>query len=60
MTISNLLYYYSDAQLSLVEAPVLAPTEVEIDAQQVATMQAELDDAANMPIEDDDENFWAG
>jgi|TARA_B110001450_G_C17537106_1_gene447058 hypothetical protein len=36
---------------------VLAPTEVEIDAQQVATMQAELDDAANMPIEDDDENF---
>merc|ERR1711959_17919 len=27
-----------DAQLSLVEAPVLAPTEVEIDANQVATM----------------------
>jgi len=46
-----------DAQLSLVEAPVLAPTEVEIDAQQVENMQKELDDAANMPIEDDDENF---
>jgi len=46
-----------DAQLSLVEAPVLAPNEVEIDAQQVANMQKELDDAANMPIEDDDENF---
>merc|ERR1711935_519999 len=40
-----------DAALSLVEAPVLAPTEVEIDAQQVANMQAELDDAAQMPLE---------
>merc|ERR1712086_748867 len=46
-----------DAALSLVEAPVLAPTEVEIDAQQIQTMQAELDDAANMPLEDDDDGF---
>jgi len=46
-----------DAQLSLIEAPVLAPQEVEIDAQQVTTMQAELDDAANMPLEDEDEAF---
>jgi len=46
-----------DAQLSLVEAPVLAPQEVEIDQNQVATMQAELDDAANMPLEDEDEAF---
>ena len=51
------MLYFSDAQLSLVEAPVLAPNEVEIDAQQVAQMQAEIDDAAQQPIEDDDENF---
>jgi len=47
----------SDATLSLVEAPVLAPGEVEIDQQQIQTMQAELDDAANMPLEDDDDGF---
>jgi len=46
-----------DATLSLVEAPVLAPGEVEIDQQQIQTMQAELDDAANMPLEDDDDGF---
>merc|ERR1740117_2109451 len=47
----------NEAQLSLVEAPVLAPGEVEIDQQQIQTMQAELDDAANMPLEDDDDGF---
>merc|ERR1712086_511516 len=47
----------SDATLSLVEAPVLAPGEVEIDQQQIQTMQAELDDAANLPLEDDDDGF---
>jgi hypothetical protein len=57
LNFSNLSFIFSDASLSLVEAPVLAPGEVEIDAQQVASMQAELDDAANMPLEDDDDGF---
>lgn len=39
------------------EAPVLAPTEVEIDAQQVAQMQGELEEAGAMPIEDDGDDF---
>ena len=52
---SNFSNFCRDAQLSLVEAPVLAPTEVEIDAQQVAAMQAEIDEAAQQPIEDDDD-----
>merc|ERR1711935_869265 len=40
-----------DNQLHFVEAPALLPPDVEIDAQQVANMQAELDDAAQMPLE---------
>jgi GTP-binding nuclear protein Ran len=46
---------FSEPTLSLVEAPVLAPGEVEIDQQQIAQMQQELDAAQNMEIPDDDD-----
>jgi len=45
----------NEPNLSLVEAPVLAPGEVEIDQNQIAQMQNELDAAANMEIPDDDD-----
>jgi hypothetical protein len=39
----------------LVEAPVLAPTEVTIDKEQILEMQQELERAENMELPDDDE-----
>jgi len=39
----------------LVEAPVLAPGEVTIDQAQIAQMQAELEDAQNMELPDEED-----
>ena len=41
--------------MTLVEAPVLAAGEVEIDAEHIAKMQAELDAAQNMDLPDEDD-----
>jgi hypothetical protein len=49
---------YSDPNLTLVEAPVLQPSEVIIDQDQIQTMTKELEDAANMELpEGEDEDF---
>jgi len=45
----------NEAQLSLVEAPVLAPSEVQIDQNQVNEMNAELAAAAQQELPDDDD-----
>merc|ERR1719498_228519 len=46
----------NEANLNLVEAPVLAPAEGEIDQQQIIQMQQEFEQAQNMelPAEEDD------
>ena len=41
--------------LSLVEAPVLAPGEVTIDANEIQIMQKEIIEAENMELPDDDD-----
>ena len=41
--------------MTLVEAPVLAPSEVAIDQAQLQEMQNELNEAANIPLPDDDD-----
>ena len=46
-----------DPNLQLVEAPVLAPKEFEIDPSQIQEMQKDLNDAENAPIEDADEDI---
>jgi len=47
-----------DPNLTLVEAPVLQPSEVVIDQDQIHTMNKELEDAANMDLpEGEDEDF---
>lgn len=44
----------------MTEAPLLQPTEVDIDAEQITTMQKELEDVAGMELpEGEDEDFWA-
>merc|ERR1712127_1153302 len=45
----------NDANLTLVEAPILAPTEVTIDQDQIAAMQNDLDQAGKMDLPDDDD-----
>jgi len=40
--------------LTLVEAPVLAPGEVEIDQAQILQMQSDLEKAENVELDDDD------
>merc|ERR1719453_919437 len=47
----------NEPQLSLVEAPVLAPGEVQIDQQAVMQMQQELEKAENMELPEDDDGF---
>lgn len=47
----------NEPQLSLVEAPVLAPGEVTIDQAQINEMQGELEQAAQMELPDDDDGF---
>ena len=51
------IYSSSEPQLSLVEAPVLAPGEVTIDQAQINEMQGELEQAAQMELPDDDDGF---
>ena len=47
-----------DPNITLVEAPALKPSEVNINQEQIKQMQKELDDAKNLPINDnDDENL---
>ena len=41
--------------LSLVEAPVLAPVEVQINAEEIQIMQKEITEAENMELPDDDD-----
>ena len=48
---------YSEPTLTLVEAPVLVPQETAIDAAQIQQMQAEIDEAAQMELPDDEEAF---
>jgi GTP-binding nuclear protein Ran len=45
----------NETNLTLVEAPVLAPGEVTIDQAQIAEMQAELENAQNMELPEDDD-----
>jgi GTP-binding nuclear protein Ran len=45
----------NEANLSLVEAPVLAPGEVTIDQNQIKEMQQELENAQNMELPEDDD-----
>ena len=48
----------SDPNLTLVEAPVLAPTEVILDQEHLNSMQQELEAAAEMELpEGEDEDF---
>lgn len=52
--------YFSDPNLTLVEAPVLQPSEIAIDHDQIQTMNKELEDAAAMELpEGEDEDFWS-
>lgn len=49
---------FRDPNLTLVEAPVLQPSEVLIDADQIQSMNQELDAAANMELpEGEDDEF---
>ena len=41
--------------MTLVEAPVLAASEVNIDQGQIHEMQKELENAANMELPEDDD-----
>merc|ERR1712228_944803 len=49
----------NDANLVLVEAPVLAPQDVTIDQEQIGAMENELVEAAAQPLpaEDGDDDF---
>jgi len=47
----------NDPNLMLVEAPVLAPIEVAIDAEHQRAMEAETLEAANMALPEEDEEF---
>ena len=45
-----LINIYSDPNLTLVEAPVLQPSEIAIDQDQIQNMNKELEEAANMDL----------
>lgn len=47
----------NDPQLQLVEAPVLAPVEVQFTEADQQQVQAETDEAARMALPEDDEEF---
>jgi len=47
----------NDPQLQLVEAPVLAPVEIQFSEADQAAVQAETDAAAQMALPEDDEEF---
>jgi hypothetical protein len=49
---------FSDPNLTLVEAPVLQPSEIAIDQDQISNMNKELEDAAGMDLpEGEDDEF---
>lgn len=49
---------YSDNNLTFVEAPALAPPEVQISAEQIAQMEADnAAAAAAVPLPDEDEDL---
>ena len=47
---------YSDPNLTLVEAPVLQPSEIAIDETQIKQMESELQDAAGMELPEGEED----
>ena len=47
----------NDAQLTLVETPLLAPSEVQIPQDQIDQMAQELADQENAPLPDGDDDF---
>jgi GTP-binding nuclear protein Ran len=47
----------TDPNLQLVEAPVLAPSDITIDPNQIREMEDELNKAANAAIDDADEDI---
>ena len=48
----------NDGNLTLVEAPLLAPTEVEIPQDQIQQMANEIEEAENMALPDNaDDDF---
>lgn len=47
---------YRDPNLTLVEAPVLQPSEIAIDHDQIQTMNKELEDAAAMELPEGEED----
>ena len=47
----------NDAQLTLVETPLLAPSEVQIPQEQIDQMAQELADQENAPLPDGDDDF---
>lgn len=47
----------NETALNLVEAPLLQPSEVNIDQNQLAEMNKELEEAANMELPEDDDGF---
>jgi len=49
----------NDPNLMLVEAPVLAPVEVAFDADQQRAIELETQQAAEMALPEEDEEFWA-
>jgi len=49
-----LLITFSDTKLDFVEAPALAPPEVELDPAYMANWNAEMQSAANSALPDDD------
>ena len=49
----------NDPNLMLVEAPVLAPVEIAFDAEQQRAIELETQQAAEMALPEEDEEFWA-
>ena len=43
--------------MNLVEAPLLQPSEVNIDQNQMLEMQKELEEAQNMELPEDEDGF---
>jgi len=47
----------NDNSLTLVEAPMLEPAEVNIDQEQLDQMNAEIKEAEQMELPDDEDDF---
>ena len=48
--------FNSENGLTLVEAPAIAPSEIQIDAKHIEEMQAELAEVENQQLPDDGED----